>query len=393
MLQSESENSSPIAPQVPDALLSQLNWQAAAAGHESNCVLEYPLHSDAHITGEFTVGLGPYSFLNTVPIPNGPGIVNTPIIVRASMHLDQFQPDMSKKSESLYHGGWFIDEIAAVTSLCLGARIRAGGETRRFEPGKDPLGRPAAWNDEPKPTVRVRRNGIRLPSVIGTHSLDQLALLSSIPTISSTRYVSLIRACNLYQDSLWIAESEPNLSWLMLVSALETAANEFNSSHGSPEERLRDSKPDVARILEDAGGPDLVKNVANLIEPSLGATKKFIDFILHFLPYEPEKRPDAEWLRIEWSKASLKKKVLNKVYSYRSRSLHGGVPFPAPMFEPPFYLNAASCPSEKPLSGLASHSRGGTWLPDDLPINLHCFHYIVRGTLLNWWKAMTEKGG
>jgi hypothetical protein len=79
----------------------------------------------------------------------------------------------------------------------------------------------------------------------------------------------------------------------MLVSSLEAAASEFNSAKGSAEERLRDSKPDLIKILEVAGGSDLVTKVAGLIEPSLGATKKFIDFTLNFLPTLPEKRPEV----------------------------------------------------------------------------------------------------
>jgi hypothetical protein len=151
---------------------------------------------------------------------------------------------------------------------------------------------------------------------------------------------------------------------------------------------MRTSNPDLAKALEEAGGKVHLENVAALIEPTLGATAKFINFTMHFLPPEPEERPDMEWLRIDWSKKTLKKGILNKVYDYRSRALHGGIPFPAPMFEPPFYFNAKIFPSEKPLQGLASHSHGGTWLPDDIPINLHCFHYIVRGALLNWWSSM-----
>ena len=299
---------------------------------------------------------------------------------------------MSKKSETLYHGGSLIDELAALTSLCLGARMRAGGESRRFESGQDPLGRPMAWGEQPKPTLRVRTNRIVLPSVVGTHSLDQIDLLSSIPRLTSSQYVSLIRACNLYQDALWVAESEPNLAWLMLVSALETAAGEHTSSQGAADARLRYSKPEVAQALEDAGGPELVSKIAEMIEQSLGATKKFVEFTLCFAPPEPERRPVVEWMRIDWSQSSLKKKVLNKVYSYRSRALHGGIPFPAPMLDAPFYLPPDAVPSEKPLTGLAAHSRGGTWFPEDLPINLHCFHYIVRGTLMRWWRSMADNG-
>lgn len=389
---STSDDATTRIVRAPSALLSQLNWlsksNANAAGTD---VYEYPFFSDAHITGEFADGLGPYAFLNAVPISDGPGVVNAPIVLRTEIHLGEYHPDMSKTDEALYHGGTLVDEIAALASVSLGVRVRAGGETRRFEPGKDPYGRPCAWNDQPKPLVRVRGNRFILPSVVGTHSMDQLEMMKSVPLIEPARYVNLIRACKFYQDALWVAESEPNLAWLMFVSALETAANDVYANDASPDERLRESKPDLAEILEEHGGRELVNQVSQLIAHTFGATKKFIDFTMQFMPSEPQQRPDQEWLQVKWSKGGLRK-VLHRVYDYRSRCLHGGIPFPAPMFEAPFYSSAGSLPSEVPLTGLASHSRGGTWMPKDTPINLHCFHYIARGVLLNWWRAMLNGG-
>jgi len=40
--------------------------------------------------------------------------------------------------------------------------------------------------------------------------------------------VALTRAARLYQDALWMIESEPSLAWLLLVSAIETA---FGMTH------------------------------------------------------------------------------------------------------------------------------------------------------------------
>ena len=368
-------------------LLNRLN----ASDANTPTVVEYPFYSDAHITDEFIDGLGPYSFLNTVPFPCSPGVVNAPIMLRAEIHLPQSLPDMSKTDESLYHGGSFVDELAALTSVALGIRIRAGEESRRFEPGRDPHGKPSDFRFEPKPTVHVQPNRPILPSVaIGQHPMSQLEIMKSIPRIKSDRYVNLIRACRSYQDALWIAESEPNLAWLMFVSALETAANDVHTTDASPEERLRDAKPDLAELLEKHGGDELVHKVAGSIVHTLGATKKFIDFTMQFMPDKPDQRPDHESRRVKWSESELKK-ILRKVYEYRSRALHDGKPFPAPMLRSPFYDSPDSPASEVPLTGIASHSLGGTWKPKDVPINLHCFHYITRGALLKWWEDMSEE--
>ena len=371
-------------------LLSQLNWlnwRNVPDAHNAR-VVEYPFYSDADITGEFRKGLGPYSFLNAVPFSDGPGSVNSPIILRVAIHLPGYQSsdDISEKEtdESLYHGGGSEDEIAALTSVALGVRIHAGGISRRFELGQDPYGEPCEWQYDPKPIIHVRPNLLVLPSVVGTHSMDELKILESIPRIDPKQYVNLIRACRSYQNALWLAESEPNFAWLMFVSALETAANDYYETDASPDERLRTSKPALATYLEEYGDAEHVRKVAELIAPSLGATKKFRDFTMHFMPDAPAQRPEHETLQVKWSKTGLKK-VLNKVYEYRSRYLHGGIPFPAPMLRFPAPVDNESHPPEVPF-GLPSSSHGGTWLKQDVPINLHCFHYITRGVLLNWWK-------
>lgn len=391
---SKSDNISPSS-DVNDrtVLLSQLNWLnwLNVSDPHNASVVEYPLYSDASFTGNFPKGFGPYGFLNTISPLQGPGTINAPIILRAAIHLpDDHLPDMSRKDDSLYHGGLWEDELAALTSVALGVRIHAGGISREFEPGQDPYGQPRELHYKPKPVVRVRSNQLILPSVVGRRSMDELKILESIPRIVSKRYVNLIRACRSYQNALWIAESEPNLAWLMFVSALETAANDFHEIDPSPEERLRASKPDLSKLLKEHGGDELVHQVAELIAPTLGVTKKFIDLAMQFMPDVPDKRPDQEWLQVKWSKTGLKK-VLNRVYDYRSHSLHEGKPFPAPMLQFPYPIDEESPPPEVASIGLASHSHGGTWKRKDVPINLHCFHYITRGVLLNWWRnALTQ---
>ena len=124
-------------------LSSQLNWNNWSQAQDP-FVAEYPLYSDAHITGEFREGLGPYSFLNAFPDRAIPGTINVPIILRVEIHLPEWNPeDISGTDESLYYGGAWVDEIAALTSVALGVRIHAGTESRRFGPPfDDPYGQP-----------------------------------------------------------------------------------------------------------------------------------------------------------------------------------------------------------------------------------------------------------
>ena len=366
-------------------LSSQLNWNNWSQAQDPP-VAEYPFYSDAHITSEFREGLGPYSFLNAFPDRAIPGTISVPIILRVEIHLPEWNPEaISGTDESLYYGGAWVDEIAALASVALGVRIHAGTKSRLFGPPfDDPYGLPLKKKNEP--IFRAEPERLILPSVVGTHSMDQLEILESIPQIDPERYVKLIRACRSYQNALWIAESEPNFAWLMFVSALETAANDFYEIDASPDERLRASKPELVTYLEEYDDAEHVRKVAELIASSLGATKKFRDFTMHFMPDPPVQRPEHETLQVKWSKTGLKK-VLNKVYEYRSRYLHGGIPFPAPMLLFPEPFDNELPPPEVPF-GLASSAMGGTWdHRRDAPINLHCFHYITRKALLKWWKT------
>jgi hypothetical protein len=115
----------------------------------------------------------------------------------------------------------------------------------------------------------------------------------------------------------------------MLVSALETGAAQWRKDQESPIDRLEVSKPKLVELLRKTGIPELPEKVAYLIADSLGAKKKFIDFVIEFMPNAPEKRP-PEWIQLDWSKSSMKK-ILSKIYDYRSKALHGGTPFPGPM--------------------------------------------------------------
>jgi hypothetical protein len=98
-------------------------------------------------------------------------------------------------------------------------------------------------------------------------------------------------------------------------------------------ERLRASKPELEEVLMRYGGDDLLQEVAEQVAPYMGSTKKFVDFVLEYLPDPPSARP-YEWAQHSWETKPMKKS-LERVYDYRSKALHGGKPFPHPMCGPP----------------------------------------------------------
>jgi len=362
------------------------NWLALHDGKACLSAEEYPLFTDAWITGEATQG--PYRFLNTVPRHNS-GLIQPAVVLRCDVHVDFPLPDMTKTDANQYHGGSFPDELAALSSLVLGIRLRAGGATRLFEPGGDPKGRPTELGSRPFVSILIRKEASSwvMPSAAeGTHSLDGLNTLGILIKLAPPDATAVVRAARLYQDALWLVESEPSLAWLMLVSAVETAANQWRKGMEPPVDRLKTSKPRLHEYLLDLGD-EVLEKVAGEIAESLGSTRKFVDFVLTFLPSPPPVRP-PEGFQHPWETGEIRE-TLRCVYHYRSRALHDGIPFPAPMCRPPSALGLA-IPSERP-SAIATSEGGGTWLAKDTPIHFHTFEYLARGALTEWWRKGAPK--
>jgi hypothetical protein len=374
-----------VTPEVKGSFAYE-NWRAALNGKPWEQAYEYPLFTDAHIMGnETSETYGPYQLLNTVAIARN-RLSRPALVLYVAYHAKHEIPSMDQTDDERYHGGALPDEIAALVSLCIGIRLKAGGETRNFSRDGDPKGRPIAYGFNPDPILPKLRDNPILPEALETHNLEKARLLIKLPKLKPVDAVTLIRAARLYQEAIWIAESAPELSWIMLASAIETAASSWHAFKETPLERLRASRPDLEDLLTAHGDEGFVSDVAKQIAPYMGATKKFIDFILAFLPGPPAKRP-YEWAQHPWEPKAMKKS-LHKIYKYRSRALHGGNPFPAPMCFPPTWVAESEAPSEVPV-GLAMSARGGVWVAKDTPMQLHTFEYIVRCSLLNWWKSLT----
>jgi len=364
------------------------NWKAATIGNPIQHSFEYPLFTDAHILGALTKGYGPYQILNI--LPGKRTITHTPsLVLRLNYHLPfNLHPLKIEQTDvTRYHGGSLEDEIAALISLCLGIRLKAGGCIREFPFEGDPKGYPVAYEAYKNPVLIKPTTNMHpvLPYAVGVHSLKDTVIFSKFLDISAHDANIIIRAARLYQDAVWVAESEPSLSWVMLVSAIESAANHWRTSRESSEERLKASKPELEKILREKGGQDFVLKIADMIEPYMGATKKFIDFVDTFLPEPPEIRP-SKYAQLIWSRKAFKKSM-QKIYDWRSKALHGGTPFPEPMCSPPCIAGEAY--SEKPITS-GGIAQGGIWIKDDTPILLHAFEFIVRKALLKWWAAILQ---
>lgn len=370
-------------------ILSFWNFKDYNPDQQAYQIDEYQLFTDADIVGELVEGCEPYTFLNMVSFNKEPGNIRESITLRIYWYTS-YQVSVGVETDtSQYHGGHINDEIAALASLKLGIRLKSGDMTRTFHGFyNDKLGLPRLPINPPPQLIIHNRQRLVIPGVFKNVDISILKDLKSLQHISEDRYVSLLRAARLYQDAIWIAESDPNLAWLMLISAVEIAANQWLVDSDSPAQRLKSSKPILAKLLVDSGGEELLEKVAEEIIHTLGATNKFIKFCLKYQPDPPAERPNTG--QIKWTKSDLKK-ILNTLYRYRSDALHGGNPFPAPMCSPPEKTLDGLLSEKACTFGLAVHTRGGTWKAEDLPINMNTFHYFVNGVLNNWWSSLIDQ--
>ncbi|XXT23885.1 hypothetical protein WME94_20320 [Sorangium sp. So ce429] len=358
------------------------NWKAALASTQRHLAVEVNLYSDAHITGELAPAPPtPYAFFNTIPIGHRGAMVHA-LTLRADGHLPPDLSPMERTDASRYHGGSEIDELAALLSLLMGVRLRPGGISRLFI-GDDVVGRPLADVDQPNLVLRESSRIWRIPRARGEHNLNQAlgTLFGAYPRLAPTQAIALVRAARLYQDALWVAEAQPELSWLFLVSAIEAVAVQNQVDSTPPVELLERSLPKLAKLLDSAGS-EFKAAAALELHRQLRATGRFLDFTLRYLPDAPKDRP-KNCASIEWDAAHMKA-ALTKIYEYRSLALHDGRPFPKPMSSPP---EVAGRYFEAP-PGLAAGSHGAIWMAKDMPMLLHVFEYITRGAIINWWRAI-----
>lgn len=92
--------------------------------------------------------------------------------------------------------------------------------------------------------------------------------------LSATDAVAVLRAARLYQQGIWIADDDPSQAWVQLVSALETAANAAESQLPPPLERVRNSWPELAAVLDRVG--EEAESVARVIARVIKAKAKFL---------------------------------------------------------------------------------------------------------------------
>lgn len=369
--------------------LAYRNWIAmrrSLAG-EPDCGYEVLLFGDAPVIGGHWL-VGPYEILNTISgVPKMVGATVPPVALRIWEYLGQgeYFPPLTDTDVSSYTGTDQADEIAVLLALLTARRFRAGGMARRFGSRADP-GMPCADAGIAPPVVPPRGRRV-LPRQAGDCVLldEQRDLLASYVDLPADRAVALARAARAYRDALWVGESQPELAWLLLVSAVECAANAVTrTANDDPVARLRASRSKLAKKLTRAIPEADLPGIAKELAPLFKATEKFITFLLRFGPTAgPEPRPAHGAFR--WGDEGAMRAALELVYEHRSNALHEAIAIPVPMLQPPRRWEGAGF-DEVP-GGLAAGALGAAWTCEDTPMLLHTFEFAVQHALVAWWRS------
>jgi hypothetical protein len=347
---------------------------------------EYALYSDARFIAELE--LGPASVWLAFPADEPQlGHPQPQLVLRVHSHLADPQHDADawrREDISVYHGGDLDDEFAALLSLALGRRLRSGGSTRHLLSGGEASGRPfLARHRQPQLAAPVRGASM-LPGIAAEADLrDAEKLMETYSRATAADATAVVRAATQYADALWWADLDPRIAWIKLVGAMEIAAEHWSGTLGLDQlERFKRYLGPLYGRLKPSG-PDVVSLVAEHLGDHAGSQERFLEFASGHADAPPAVRP--EFGVVHWPEL---KQAMQAIYRWRSRDLHGGIPFPAPMCEPP-QIDTNGVPCER-FPALAAQQSGGAWPAESMPMYLHTFAYVTRQALTRWWARLPD---
>ena len=234
--------------------------------------------------------------------------------------------------KGFYHGGGIAEELIALAALFLRARFKLGPVLRIHDA-------PIYISREEKILDRdIIRDSVPLDELGDWFKLAQ--------GLKDEWHLDFITAARFYQRGLLFIDTNPEIAYLDLISAIET----LSGSNGFGKRRKR----------------GLVK-------------ARFVKFIINNTTddfWDP-KRIDTHLPPVLYVEKNDLKEYLKRVYRIRSDYLHDGIPFPPFIYEPP-YKNA-----ELPL-GDKTWTTEKLWTKADFIPLPHFFERLVRHVLINF---------
>jgi hypothetical protein len=268
------------------------------------------------------------------------------------------EPDSWKMADDtgLYHRGGSAHELVALASLILRQRLRLGQLVR--------------WND--KPIMLSAGKGLRAPQLIGgVRSLSKLEEgLTLAENLSPAHHETYILATMLYNQALELIESNAELAYLNLISAVEVLAQHHPVE--TPSLDSLDSR--LAGLLDTVQQGPLRKQLEEaILKRERFIRRRFVNFILDHIEqvfWDEAERPEhGKVLPTELPE------LLDRIYDQRSRTLHSGQPFP------PNSLGPVALWSEIDRSyGFSVGER--KWEPDEFIPQIQFFERLVNHVLV-----------
>ena len=241
-----------------------------------------------------------------------------------------------------------IEDLCSILSLLARRLISVVGKIRERRPERDsdlgsygwdaPLsilklsGFPV-WRRRPI-TIRTGSEGQHVeihdtpPTGVDTEALK--GFLLKLPDLTAVE--EIIHACRLYKTALELIESRPDITYQLLISAVETMAGVALHDY-EPDEAVRASmkRPVFERARTYGLDAEPARRLA--LEASRGITwlrQKFKKFILdNVAPDEIDgEDPVFPWWSFLRPARQDFERVLGEIYDARSGNLHAGYPFP-----------------------------------------------------------------
>ena len=215
----------------------------------------------------------------------------------------------------LYRGkGIIVDELISLASLFYRKRFKRGPITRvndilKYHP------------------LKYGTDMIDEEIIEGVGDLNELAnWLDKVKGLNDKYHQKFILAVKLYHQAILNIEEQPDISYLNLISAIEVLSNDIKI-----DKKLSLISKNFAELINSINDEKLRKEITEaILKKEKFIKRKFVKFICDHIE-------DNFWkseTNIFSTVTNLEdlKKFLNNIYEQRSKTLHGGVPFPRYVF-------------------------------------------------------------
>jgi hypothetical protein len=271
-----------------------------------------------------------------------------------------------------------MEDLCSILSLLARRLISVGGKVRERRAERDTVLGSYGW-DAPTPVLNIAgfavlrrrpisiitsREGQRVefhnlpPTGVDDEALREVLLkLPHLPAVEQ-----IVHACRLYQTALELIESRPDITYQLLISAIETMAGVALPPDYKPDEAtiLATGRAVLVRKQAQDYGLDQAQAKALALtacRDNRWVKQKFKKFIADNVSAEERDSEDTVfpwWSFLRPSREDFET-ALDKIYDARSGNLHSGDPFPP-------WIGVGTSPTadanDLPMTGLA---------PDDVP--------------------------